>query len=63
MPLNYIKAIGFGATVLGIGANLVSDWVKDRKMNDTINETVDRALNERTHINEEDEDEEDEEES
>ena len=39
-----IKGIGIGATVLGMGATLVSDWVAEQKMKEQVKETVDEAL-------------------
>ncbi len=39
-----IKVIGFVATVLGLGASLVNDWVNDKKLDDKINTKVSEAL-------------------
>lgn len=39
-----IKAIGIGATVLGMGASLATDWVNERKMDKKIEEKVDEAM-------------------
>ena len=47
MKKNMIKILGLAATVFGVGATLISDWVKDQKMNDTIEEKVNKALAER----------------
>lgn len=41
---NFIKIIGLAATVLGIGATLVTDWVNDKKMDEKIMEKVSEAL-------------------
>lgn len=39
-----IKIIGLAATVIGLGANLVTDWADEQKMNDKIDEKVNEAL-------------------
>jgi hypothetical protein len=39
-----IKVIGFVATVVGLGASLVTDWVNDKKLDDKINTKVSEAL-------------------
>lgn len=48
----WIKAIGVVATVIGVGVNLITDWVNEQKMDEKIEEKINEALNER---NEEDE--------
>lgn len=48
----WIKAIGVAATVIGVGVNLITDWVNEQKMDEKIEEKINEALNER---NEEDE--------
>lgn len=42
-----IKAIGLAATLVGMGATLVNDWVNERKMEEKIQEEVNKALAER----------------
>ncbi len=44
MTMGIIKAIGIGASVLGVGATLVGDWVNDMKMEETIEEKVNEAI-------------------
>lgn len=39
-----IKIIGFIATVAGVGANLITDWVNEKKMDEKIEEKVNEAL-------------------
>lgn len=56
MNNKWIKVIGTAATVFGLLANVVTEWVNERKMTEMINEKVDKALAER-------EDEEEKEES
>lgn len=56
---NLIKGIGLAATVVGMGATLLTDWVNERKMEEKIKEKVDEALAEREkELEEEQEDEE-----
>lgn len=51
-----IKIVGIVATILGIGASVVTDWVSERKMEQMVDEKVKEAL---ANTNkEEDEDEE-----
>lgn len=42
-----IKVIGFIATVVGLGASLVTEWVNDKKLDDKINAKVSEALAEK----------------
>lgn len=35
-----IKVLGIAATVVGMGATLVTDWVNDKKMDEKIGEKV-----------------------
>lgn len=44
MTAGVIKAIGIGASVLGVGATLISDWVNDIKMEETIEQKVNEAF-------------------
>lgn len=39
-----IKAIGVAATVIGVGVNLIADWVNEQKMDEKIEEKVGEAL-------------------
>ena len=39
-----IKTLGIVATVIGLGATLVTDWVNDKKMDEKIEEKVNEAL-------------------
>ncbi len=41
---NLVKIIGMAATILGLGATLVTDWVNDKKMDAKIEEKVNEAL-------------------
>lgn len=54
---NAIKAIGLVATLIGFGVTIVTDWVNEKKMDETIEEKINEALTEREK-NDEDEDEE-----
>lgn len=47
MTGGFIKAIGIGASILGVGATLVSDWVNDMKMEEAIEEKVNKAFAEK----------------
>ena len=39
-----IKAIGIGATVIGMGLELVNNWVDDKQMEEKIEEKVNEAF-------------------
>lgn len=39
-----IKVIGLIATVAGVGANLITDWVSEKKMDEKIEEKINEAL-------------------
>lgn len=39
-----IKAIGIAATVIGVGVNLITDWVNEQKMDEKIEEKINEAL-------------------
>ena len=43
----WIKAIGVAATVIGVGVNLITDWVNEQKMDEKIEEKVGEALAQR----------------
>ncbi|WP_195509029.1 hypothetical protein [Coprococcus comes] len=40
----WIKAIGVAATVIGVGVNLITDWVNEQKMAEEVEEKVSEAL-------------------
>lgn len=44
-----IKVIGLAATIIGMGATLLSSWVEDKKMEEMIDTKVNDALAE--HFN------------
>lgn len=41
---NLIKILGIAATIVGMGATLVSEWVNEKKMDEKIEEKVNEAL-------------------
>lgn len=43
----WIKAIGVAATVIGVGVNLITDWVNEQKMDEKIEKKVNEALAQR----------------
>lgn len=53
---NIIKVIGFAATILGLAATVVTDWVNEKKMEEMVDEKVQAAL--ATNATEENEEEE-----
>ena len=53
MNRKMIKIIGLIATVAGVGVNLLSEWVDDKKMDEKIEEKVNEALAVRDRENEE----------
>lgn len=44
MNRKMIKIIGLIATVAGVGVNLLSEWVDEKKMDEKIEEKVNEAL-------------------
>ena len=40
----WIGAIGVAAAVIGVGVNLITDWVNEQKMDEKIEEKVSEAL-------------------
>ena len=42
---DFIKVIGVLATVVGMGATLLSNWVEDQRMEERINDKVGEAFN------------------
>lgn len=39
-----VKILGIAATVIGLGATLLTDWVNEQKMDEKIEEKVNEAL-------------------
>lgn len=39
-----VKVLGLVATVVGMGATLLTDWVNDKKMDERIEEKINEAL-------------------
>lgn len=48
-----IKVLGLAATVIGVAATLVTDWVNEQKMDEKIEEKVNEALAKRDDEKEE----------
>lgn len=44
MNSKLIKILGIAATVIGMGATLITDWVSDKKMDEKIEEKVNEAF-------------------
>ena len=44
MNSKMIKAIGMAATIIGIGVNLLTDWVDEQKMDEKIEAKVNEEL-------------------
>lgn len=44
MNSKMIKILGFAATIIGVGANLITDWVNEKKMDEKIEEKINEAL-------------------
>lgn len=42
-----IKIIGVAVTIIGVGVNLLTDWVNEQKMDERIEEKVNEALTKR----------------
>ena len=40
----FIRILGLVASVFGVGASLISDWVNDKKMEEMVDEKVEAAL-------------------
>ncbi len=40
----WIKVIGMAATIIGVGMNLITDWVNEQKMDEKIEEKISEAL-------------------
>ena len=58
---NLIKVIGLAATAVGIGVNLINDWVAEKKMGERIEEKINEVLAERENKENEEDDENEEE--
>lgn len=54
-----LGALGIVATVIGFGATMLSDFVKEKQLDDTIEEKVDEALARRLEEDNETEEDED----
>lgn len=54
-----LGALGIVATVIGFGATMLSDFVKEKQLDDTIEEKVDEALARRLEEDDETEEGED----
>ncbi len=39
-----IKIVGIVATILGLGASVVTDWVSEKKMEELVSEKVDEKI-------------------
>ncbi|MCD8119698.1 MAG: hypothetical protein LUE29_09535 [Lachnospiraceae bacterium] len=52
---NLINVLGMVATVIGMGATLLSNWANEQKMNERIKEEVDAALAEQNSDDDEEE--------
>ena len=48
-----VKVLGLAATVVGVAATLVTDWVNEQKMDEKIEEKVNEALAKRNEDMEE----------
>lgn len=53
MKNKMIKVLGLTASIIGVTAGLLSDWVTEMKMDEKIEEKVNEALAEREDKNEE----------
>ena len=47
MKRKSIKIIGIAVTVIGIGVELLSDWVDERKLDEMIDEKINEAFENR----------------
>lgn len=43
-----IKLVGFAVTIIGVGVNLVSDWLDEQKMDEKIEEKTMKHLSRKT---------------
>lgn len=44
---NIIKVLGLAASIFGVGATLVTDWVNERKLDEKIDAKINEALAEK----------------
>ena len=49
----FIRILGLVASVIGVGASLISDWVNDKKTEEMVDEKVEAALAKREKKEEE----------
>lgn len=50
MNTKLVKVIGMGASLAGIAISLLSDWVDEQKMKESVREEVDKVLAEREAV-------------
>lgn len=50
MNTKLVKVIGMGASLAGIAISLLSDWVDEQKMKESVREEVDKVLAERDAV-------------
>lgn len=48
----WIKVIGVAATIIGVGVNLITDWVNEQKMDEKIEQKVNEALAKKDEVEE-----------
>lgn len=53
MNSKLIKVLGLAASVVGVAATLLSDWVNEQKMDEKIEEKVNEAFAKKNDENEE----------
>jgi len=53
MNSKLIKVLGLAASVVGVAATLLSDWVNEQKMDEKIEEKVNEAFAKKNEENEE----------
>lgn len=46
---NWIKILGMAATIIGMGATLLTDWVNDQKMDEKMDEKIAEKIFEATN--------------
>ena len=51
MNTKLVKLIGLWASVAGVAISLLSDWVDEQKMKESVREEVDKALAEKEAMN------------
>lgn len=50
MNTKLVKIIGMGASLAGIAISLLTDWVDEQKMKETVKEEVDKAMAKREAV-------------